>query len=80
MALVPQGLPAQITVALSLASNRLAKKHVVVKKLSSVETLGSTTMICSDKTGTLTKNEMTVQHIWMGGEEYGVTGLGYQPL
>ncbi len=80
MALVPQGLPAQITVALSLASNRLAKQHVVVKKLSSVETLGSTTMICTDKTGTLTKNEMTVQHIWMWGDQYEVTGLWYQPL
>lgn len=80
MALVPQGLPAQITVALSLASNRLAKQQVVVKKLSSVETLWSTMMICSDKTGTLTKNEMTVQHIWMWGEEYEVTGLWYQPL
>ncbi|MFP4186338.1 MAG: cation-translocating P-type ATPase [Thermoplasmata archaeon] len=76
---VPQALPAQVTVALSTGSNRLANKNAVVKNLSSVETLGSTTVICTDKTGTLTKNEMTVKNIWFDGEEYSLTGLGYKP-
>jgi len=76
---VPQALPAQVTVALSTGSNRLANKNAVVKNLSSVETLGSTTVICTDKTGTLTKNEMTVKNIWFDNEEYRLTGLGYKP-
>ncbi|MEF8874472.1 MAG: cation-transporting P-type ATPase [Candidatus Thermoplasmatota archaeon] len=76
---VPQALPAQVTVALSTGSNRLAEENAVVKNLSSVETLGSTTVICTDKTGTLTKNEMTVKKIWFDGEEYSLTGLGYKP-
>ncbi len=76
---VPQALPAQVTVALSTGSNRLAEENAVVKNLSSVETLGSTTVICTDKTGTLTKNEMTVKNIWFDGDEYSLTGLGYEP-
>ncbi len=76
---VPQALPAQVTVALSTGSNRLANRNAVVKNLSSVETLGSTTVICTDKTGTLTKNEMTVKNIWFDDEEYKLTGLGYKP-
>ncbi|MGM0405115.1 MAG: cation-translocating P-type ATPase [Thermoplasmatota archaeon] len=76
---VPQALPAQVTVALSTGSNRLAEENAVVKNLSSVETLGSTTVICTDKTGTLTKNEMTVKKVWFDGEEYSLTGLGYKP-
>ncbi|MEJ2354653.1 MAG: cation-transporting P-type ATPase [candidate division WOR-3 bacterium] len=79
VAAVPQALPAQVTVALSTASNRLANKKAVVKNLSSVETLGSTTVIATDKTGTLTKNEMTVTTVWFDGKEYEVTGVGYQP-
>ena len=87
-ACVPQGLPAQISVALSLGVGRLAKKKAVVKKLSAVETLGSTTVICSDKTGTLTKNEMTITHcvtldaVSKDGvkmREFEVTGDGYEP-
>lgn len=79
VAAVPQALPAQVTVALSTASNRLANKKAVVKNLSSVETLGSTTVIATDKTGTLTKNEMTVTTVWFDGQEYEVTGVGYEP-
>ncbi|MFW6196181.1 MAG: cation-translocating P-type ATPase, partial [Thermoplasmatota archaeon] len=76
---VPQALPAQVTVALSTGSNRLANRNAVVKNLASVETLGSTTVICTDKTGTLTKNEMTVRKVWFDGQEYEMTGLGYKP-
>jgi len=79
MALVPQALPAQVTVALSTGSKRLADRNAVVKNLPSVETLGSTTVICTDKTGTLTKNEMTVRSVWFNGSKYEITGLGYEP-
>ncbi|MCD6588191.1 MAG: cation-translocating P-type ATPase [Candidatus Fermentibacteraceae bacterium] len=79
VASVPQALPAQVTVALSAASKRLAERRVVVKSLPSVETLGSTSVICTDKTGTLTKNEMTVTGLWFNGEVFDVQGLGYKP-
>jgi len=79
VASVPQALPAQVTVALSTTSKRLADRNAVVKNLPSVETLGSTTVICTDKTGTLTKNEMTVTKLWFSGKEYEVTGIGYEP-
>lgn len=78
-ACVPQGLPAQISVALSLGVGRLAKMKAVVKKLSSVETLGSTTVICSDKTGTITRNEMTIVSCFAQGRIFEVTGIGYSP-
>jgi len=76
---VPEGLPSQVSVALSLASGRLAKKNAVVKKLSAVETLGSTHIICTDKTGTLTKNEMTVLKFIIGNKTFDTTGIGYEP-
>jgi Ca2+-transporting ATPase len=79
VAAVPQALPAQVTVALTAASNRLADRKAVVKSLPSVETLGSTTVICTDKTGTLTKNEMTATRAWFNGAEYTLTGTGYKP-
>ncbi len=79
MAMVPQALPAQVTVALSTGSSQLANRNAVVKNLPSVETLGSTTVICTDKTGTLTKNEMTVRSVWFNGKKYEITGIGYKP-
>ncbi|MFP4372149.1 MAG: cation-translocating P-type ATPase [Halanaerobium sp.] len=79
VAVVPQALPMQVTVALSQGVDRLAGKNAVVKKLSSAETLGSTNVVCTDKTGTLTKNEMTVKKVYFDGKEYEVTGLGYEP-
>ena len=79
VAVVPQALPMQVTVALSNGVGRLAKKNAVIKKLSSVETLGSTNVIATDKTGTLTKNEMTVKFLWFDGEEFELTGIGYEP-
>ncbi len=79
VAMVPQALPAQVTVALSSTSKLLAERNAVVKNLPSVETLGSTTVICTDKTGTLTKNEMTVQRVWFNGKHHEMTGLGYEP-
>jgi Ca2+-transporting ATPase len=78
-ACVPQGLPAQITVALSLGVARLAREQAVVKRLSAVETLGCTTVICTDKTGTVTTNEMTIVKGWADGRSFEVSGEGYDP-
>ena len=78
-ACVPQGLPAQITVALSLGVGRLARENAVVKRLSAVETLGCTTAICTDKTGTVTANEMTIVKAWADGRSFEITGQGYDP-
>lgn len=76
--IIPQGLPAEINTALAQAANKLARARALVKKLSAVESLGATSIICTDKTGTLTKNEMTVQELMIGYTLYSVTGNGYQ--
>lgn len=80
IAAVPEGLPTTITIALALGATVLARKKAIVKKLSSVETLGAVTTICSDKTGTLTKNQMTVREVYLAdGATYNVSGVGYDP-
>ncbi len=79
VAFVPEGMLPLVTLALAMGTQRMAKRHALVKRLSAVETLGCTTVICTDKTGTLTQNEMTVSEIWCNRRRISVTGVGYAP-
>jgi len=80
VAAIPEGLPATLTLSLAMAVQRLAQKGVLAKKLNTVETLGTVSVICTDKSGTLTQNQMTVREIWVAGQKLKLSGVGYEPI
>ncbi|MGB2767246.1 MAG: cation-translocating P-type ATPase [Propionicimonas sp.] len=79
VAVVPEALPAVVTISLAIGVQRMARRHALIRRLPAVETLGSTSVICSDKTGTLTRDEMTVRRVWVAGRTWDVEGSGYEP-